>query len=460
MEGPAAVGRPGSRPAPAAHASAPAPRASRPAAAPATGAPITAARVRELSRVLEQIRGRKFKTPVQVTFLSKAELSPRLVKLFDAETPPLLLAQEAALLKGWQVIPDGADLRQLYLTLLTAQVVGLYDPSSKALYVVTDAQSAAPSGTGGDDAQVQALLQGINPIDIAIVHELDHALSDQWFDLEKFLRAAEGDPDRAAALQALVEGEATLAMVQYSLDSLLGAEGAGGVSERDALAAVGEQLSPETLGVLNANDPTLKDLPPYLVEKLEASYADGLRYVLAVHARGGWAAVETLYRSPPRTTREMLHPGLAPSWRRPAVSIAAPPGWSLLRADVLGEQDVGILLRDPARPDESRALASVLQLSGDALFTAPLQGRGPDAPGLPRAVAWYSEWATPADRGRFIDAARRRWPKAAIAEQRGTGVLVSLGFSASEAAALKPPPQPTITPPQPPQPRILAAPPR
>jgi hypothetical protein len=439
MEGPAAVSHSAGKSAPSSHASAArmdTRAGSAPSARPAAGAPISAARVRELAQVVETLRGRKFKTEVRVNFLRKAELTPRLVKLFDDEMPAEKMAREAAVLKAFALIPAEARLRDLYLTLLTAQVVGLYDPASKALYVVTDADAA---GAGKPDAaQLQELLQGINPVDIAIVHELDHALSDQYFDLEKLLSGAADQPDRAAALQALVEGEATLAMIQYSLDVMLDAQG-GGPDQSELLQTLAAQLTPETLGVLNAGDPTLKNLPPYLVEKLESSYTDGLRYVLAAHAHGGWPAVDALYAHPPGSTHEILHPGGKFPWRSPVETMTAPPGWSLLAFNQLGEQDIGMILSAPGAAAGGRTLAAALTLSGDAVFTAPLQGKPADDPGVARAFAWYSEWATLADRASFEAAVRRRYPGATISKMRDRGILVSQGFSAATALGLKPP---------------------
>src|SRR5262249_29647851 len=37
-------------------------------------------------------------------------------------------------------------------------------------------------------------------------------------------------------------------------------------------------------------------------------YAQGARYVRALEARGGWAAVNSRYTFPPRSTAEVLHP--------------------------------------------------------------------------------------------------------------------------------------------------------
>src|SRR2546422_6255998 len=50
---------------------------------------------------------------------------------------------------------------------------------------------------------------------VVLAHELTHALQDQNFGLEKFLRAAREDDDATGARQAIIEGYATAAMMQY-----------------------------------------------------------------------------------------------------------------------------------------------------------------------------------------------------------------------------------------------------
>ena len=48
-----------------------------------------------------------------------------------------------------------------------------------------------------------------------MAHELTHALQDQHFDLRRFEHWPKGDSDAELAAHALIEGDATLAMVLY-----------------------------------------------------------------------------------------------------------------------------------------------------------------------------------------------------------------------------------------------------
>ncbi len=376
-------------------------------------APISAARVGELSRTLEKIRGRKFKREVAVNFVTFAQLRPRLVALFDAEMPAERLRMETEYLHALRLLPAGAELRKLYLQLLSAQVVGLYDPASRALFVVTDYQAA------GGESSLHGL-SGLNLTDIAIVHELDHALSDQYFSLDERFRKVRGRRDAEAALQALVEGEATLAMVQFALRETLG-NGAISGSDPDAegelLATVAGQLDPGSLMGLTAGDPSLRDMPPFLVQRLAASYADGLQYCLRAWRQGGWAAVDALYLKPPETTREILDDVTQPEALNPGAILREPdcaPSTAALRESP-GAQD--IRLWSFIQTGESPRAAGP-PLVGDSRLAICNQANGA------RELRWIVAWNSSAPPAALRRAARKAWPASKIDWKPGQPLLI------------------------------------
>src|SRR4029450_2113478 len=93
----------------------------------------------------------------------------------------------------------------------------------------------------------------------------------------------------------------TLVMIRVALQEI---PGAGELAE--------EQLGPLlSAGALErANIP--KDVPDYFVDQLFFPYVDGLEYVQAAVKRGGWAAVDKLWRDPPESSAEILHGGGLP----------------------------------------------------------------------------------------------------------------------------------------------------
>ncbi len=62
-------------------------------------------------------------------------------------------------------MPQGDSLRDLYIEMLTSQVAGLYDDTTKRMYVVTETGEIGPAEK------------------ITYAHEYTHALQDQAFDL-------------------------------------------------------------------------------------------------------------------------------------------------------------------------------------------------------------------------------------------------------------------------------------
>ena len=50
-------------------------------------------------------------------------------------------------------------------------------------------------------------------------------------------------------------------------------------------------------------------VPRYFVESLKFPYLEGLKLCVEGYRRGGWKMLDKMDANPPRTTREVLHPG-------------------------------------------------------------------------------------------------------------------------------------------------------
>src|SRR5262245_13532833 len=97
---------------------------------------------RRVARTIPQIEeatGLKFKRTPKLEMRSRAQVREFLVKKFDEETPAEQLRSEERAYKLFGLIPDTLNLRQFLLELLTEQIVGYYDPTTKVLYVVEGA---------------------------------------------------------------------------------------------------------------------------------------------------------------------------------------------------------------------------------------------------------------------------------------------------------------------------------
>ncbi len=129
----------------------------------------------------------------------------------------------------------------------------------------------------------------------ALLHECFHALQDQHFDLERLREEAGPDEDAQRALTALIEGEAMLAVAE--------------IMDYDF-----EQ---------HARLPESGDIDPERFEKV-FHYGAGMRFVRTLRDRAGQSSVATLFRSPPRSTAEILHPDLYPRPQPPPIDTPVP----------------------------------------------------------------------------------------------------------------------------------------
>src|SRR5215204_4053107 len=148
------------------------------------GAGPYAKEVSEAVPRIEKAVGLPFKTPPKVERRSKDEVRNFLLQKFNESMPAAEISGIERTYRRFGLIPDSLQLRPFMLELLTEQVVGYYDPSTKVLYVVD----------GADPAM----------IGVTVTHELVHALQDQYLNLDS-LQKITGDNDRQVAAQAVIE---------------------------------------------------------------------------------------------------------------------------------------------------------------------------------------------------------------------------------------------------------------
>lgn len=224
----------------------------------------------DAAEFVQQTRRRSFKTFPPVALLGDAD--------FDAEVRSQLagaeaeLAETGVILRALGLLPPDASYVELYRSLIEVGVVGFYDPDSERLVV------------RGQEFDLFA--QGV------LVHELTHALDDQWFDLDR----ESGDGDATYAFSAVVEGNASRVDRLWFRSLAPDQQAAYRAQERSAVSADELEL--------------LRSLPA-AVQRLQASpYVDGEAYVSDLVAGGGEPAVDAALSEPPTTSEQVLHPGL------------------------------------------------------------------------------------------------------------------------------------------------------
>ncbi|HXK19392.1 MAG TPA: hypothetical protein VNG33_16390 [Polyangiaceae bacterium] len=319
---------------------------------------------------LSAVRGRS---------ISRPEIEAYLTAQLDAETPTDVIQATEALLYGFGTVDADFDFRASVIKLMTSQLLGFYDPKQKTFFV------------GGDLAGDEA--------DVTLWHELVHALQDQHYDLTRLSDWQPDMGDSQAAVHALAEGDATSAMI----DGMLKPRGATALEVPEGLMRAQSVLGSAALSA-----------PPVLVRSLLAPYVDGLLFTNYLRSRGGFAAVDEAWRSPPTSTEQLLHPEKFLAHEPPLVVPLPPPPASAPELserfhDVMGEQTLRLLFEEwlPART----AAAAAADWGGDRLsvFADDARKRW--------AVGWHLRFDSPAAAERALIALVR----AAPLTERGAG---------------------------------------
>lgn len=305
-----------------------------------------AARVEVARQLVERVRGVRFREPVASSLLPERELGAVLGRKL-VEDLPVPFETYAASLASIGLIDPSPDLLSRLTRLYTRQVVGFYDPAERKFYVV-------PERTGGGEGEAGDLME-----QLLLSHELTHALQDQRLGLDRRLKGLRDSTDALLALQAFLEGEATVLMTEALLESV----------PADAREALGGDPLGQILDSLA--DPSAVEgaegVPEFLVKELVFPYAAGTAWVRQKRAEGGWAAVDAVYDRLPSTTREILRPGVALSPRkllseadRPSAR-RVPSGMAAAYSDTLGEWVLGALLERAGAGEDAGPAAAAWQ---------------------------------------------------------------------------------------------------
>ena len=257
--------------------------------------------------------------PLAREFPTRQEVVDYLQATFDADLPDEIAEREVQFYVAFDFLPEGTNLRDIYLELLGSQVAGFYDPDTKEMNVVLITDDAP-----GDTLPLME--------QIVYSHEYTHALQDQHFGLREMgfdNEQALSAPDRLLAIQALIEGDATVVMTLYTQAA----------AADNPFAAL--QLLAQGLQAGNLFLP--EDTPPILAQELLFPYNNGAEFVLALFREGGWTRVNQAYTDLPQSTEQILHPERYLNGDMPqAVTLenaeaTLGDGWTLLLDRTMGE---------------------------------------------------------------------------------------------------------------------------
>ncbi|RLB48929.1 MAG: hypothetical protein DRH23_07620 [Deltaproteobacteria bacterium] len=381
------------------------------AASPATGVagPATAkerAAIDDLVRAAASVRQLKLRRPVTIEIEDGDAIANSLrSQIEDAEI------ERARLVYGALGLLDvDADLHSLFAGVLGEQVIGYYDPDTGRLVIREDVMAGLAGAFGPEQTQEARLV---------LVHELVHALQDQRLGLgESYQKERTADEDNA--FRAVVEGDATLAMLAHALRQ----QGIPLSAATDGIQQMGDYVDLNAL----VRGEKLDAAPAILRVTLVAPGLRGLQFVAALQGRGGWPAVNNAHRRPPATTEQVLHPEKYFA-REPGEQIEIPDNGAVLAAgfkrvegDTLGELELAVYLGQgrPSGTDDEAAAG----WAGDRLAVYSRRSEV--------AVIWWTTWDDDAEAVQAYRAARSVSPKNSKArvERKGRSVLIVRGLPA------------------------------
>ena len=346
--------------------------ASTPTAAPAPSVNATPgatagpdqALLQRIEQQVSRLRGLTPKSQVPLRFLDQQGLSQYLVQNFDRDYLPNERESDQKLLSTLGVLSQGDNVVQILLDVLTEQVIGTYSADDKVMYLV------GGPGSFGPDEQV------------TFAHEYTHSLQDQYYDLNKLSPKHGDNDDRSGAIQALVEGDAVLVQRLWAQSALSPAE----------LAQLGQ-------GGDSSSGSKLFQAPNFIREELLFPYGDGFNFVRQAYQAGGTSAVDDIFRNPPESTEQVLHPDKYRAHEKP-VAVSVPDlsgslgqGWRQINQNTLGEMAIRLMLEEYT--DASRAARAAAGWGGDRWSLLERDGR--------QALVLETAWDTPNDAREFFD---------------------------------------------------------
>jgi len=291
-----------------------------------------AAAADEVLMQMSQITGLKLRTPLKKTLRSREEIRAYVIREMDEDKNPAERYASARSAEAFGLLPKGFDFDSFMVELLTEQIAGLYDPKTHEFYIADWIPAV-------DQRMVMA-------------HELTHALEDQHFHIEAWTKAARPNDDSELAREAVLEGSAMAAMIDYLLSET-------GRSLQDL-----PDIDPSMLVGDMGSTPSLKKAPPFLKDALVFPYFAGLTFSADLLKNGGWPGLPGVFNKPPVSTQQVMHPALYHAGKVPSavtlpdISAMLGPEWTKLEENVMGEFGWKEVLKQFLDEDRAKPLAA------------------------------------------------------------------------------------------------------
>jgi hypothetical protein len=331
------------------------------------------------------IRKLRIKSSVPCKIHDRSQIKQFILETMDVKVPQQKLIYEEMVYKAIGMIPETFNYREGILELYLSQIGGYYDPDKKR-YVMA------------------GWLPEIFQTSIA-VHELTHALQDQYFQLDTFLDIKKDTSDNLMAKSALVEGDATAVMLDYTRLQT----GQSGIAEEESVENV---MLQNIFGV--ALSMGAVEVPETLKFMLVFPYTSGLRFAHELLKSGGYTKVNQAFQNPPRSTEQILHPDKYMAGVSDFINITPEvvtfsdisDDAQVVYSDTYGEFAISVLL-GAHLSDREKGIQAAVGWGGDTVVVREHEGT--------RFIIWRTEWDSESDSQEFFDAIAlmlaRRFPE-------------------------------------------------
>ncbi len=340
-----------------------------------------------------RLRGLSIKKQVPCKLQDKNQVKKYLEEAVKIHVPQERIANEERVFKFLGIIPQDFDYVSGIINLYTDQLGGYYDPAKK-YYAMA--------------AWMPALMQ--MPI---AVHELTHALQDQYYELDKFTDQKTTPSDALLARSSLIEGDATAVMIDYTREL----QGQGPIAKEDNISFFMLQNISGALISSAGNS-----APQTLQTMMIFPYISGLNFVHSLlknsKKNNVYLTIDKAFKNPPKSTEEILHPDkyLKKSADFIVLPTPIPENTSAIKdttpayTDTLGEFMISTMLSSWISPLEASNAAT--GWGGDTLALYELKS---SAKGL---LLWDTNWDSKEDAQEFFntltEAYEKRFSKPAV----------------------------------------------
>jgi hypothetical protein len=315
-----------------------APAQPAPSAAPVAAAPPTTSNadffqaaddvLAEMSKLLSM----PILHPVKKSVRSREQIRSYLLAQEKMEIDSAKDYADQRTLEMFGLLPKDYPLEQTLNDILTEQIAGLYDPDSQEFFI----------SDWTDPAELRMVM----------AHELTHALQDQHYHIDTWRDAAKPNDDAELARDAVLEGAATAAMMDYMLRD----EGKGvrDLPVIDPSLVIGDASS----------SPQLAKAPMVLRDELLFPYTEGMLFTQQVlKATSGWPDFGRVFANPPASTQQIMHPDLYlhgvthADVTLPDFFTLLPAQWKQLDENAMGEFGVQEVLKQFLSAAQAQSLS-------------------------------------------------------------------------------------------------------